>query len=545
MTVHECEIHGVDAAWWKAVNDAITQGRQPLWPATKLHLQAQDTSLPGWSALLQFVEDSANDARDTFSPKQGLGAELWSQVITLPPSIAKLKHVKKLDLYGSSLLRIPPEIGAMESLEEFDPYTSYGLHWFPYEITRCRHLRSSTVSTRALYGNYKCRPPFPSLEPVVAALVPARCSVCDGPIDPRHMQQVWVSLSVATDVLPLLVNACSWACVRKLPQPPEGYVQVPHKGGISVQQPLPSSVPPLAAAHAEQLELRVRPDRKPRPIKAFDDYWRVVEELRRRLTGDPGLAELASEIEQVLRFELERSIPREAGFSARLLASRHPAARRTALISDIHGNHAGLLAALADIESQNCDRIVCLGDLVEGGPENEEVVETLRRLNILIVRGNHDENNDVALSDSTRGFLMNLPDRMVEDDVLYVHISPRAIKRKINHEVEAWNVFDETSYRLIFIGHVHIPYIFGSRSVMYGEATRHAFEYNQPFCLSSEDSYIVSVGSIGYGRDKVGKIRYAIYDREARTVELRAIDGPVLPLDHAFAEGPVLPLEFV
>ena len=49
-----------------------------------------------------------------------------------------------------------------------------------------------------------------------------------------------------------------------------------------------------------------------------------------------------------------------------------------------------------------------------------------------------------------------------------------------------------------------------------------------------DDSYIVSVGSIGYGRDRVGRIRYAIYDCEANTVELRAVDGPVLPLDYAF-----------
>jgi len=234
---HECEMYPDDASS-DEIFEAIEQGRQPPWPAMKMHLQFQDTSLPGWIALLQLIEEAASDRRKIFSPKKELGAELWSQVITLPPSIAKLKHVKELDLYRSGLLRIPPEIGAMDSLEKFVPYTSYGLHWFPYEITRCRRLKSSTVSTRALYGNYKARPPFPSLEPVVAELVPARCSVCDGPIDPALVEQVWVSLPVATDVLPLLVNACSTSCVSKLPQPPEGYVQAPHIGGPSVQQPL-------------------------------------------------------------------------------------------------------------------------------------------------------------------------------------------------------------------------------------------------------------------------------------------------------------------
>ena len=65
-------------------------------------------------------------------------------------------------LYGSNLVRIPAEIGAMTSLEEFTPYTSYRLHWFPYELTRCPRLVRSTVSSSALYGNFKYRPPFPN-----------------------------------------------------------------------------------------------------------------------------------------------------------------------------------------------------------------------------------------------------------------------------------------------------------------------------------------------------------------------------------------------
>ena len=205
--------------------------------AQQLHLEEQDTSLPGWLALLELIELAAKDGREVMSPGQELGADLWSQILTLPPTIAKLKNVKRLNLHGSALLRIPPEIGEMEALEVFDPYTSYGLHWFPYEITRCRQLRLSYVSTRALYGNYKHHPPFPFLRPVVKALVPPCCSVCNGPLDPEYVAQRWVSLQVATDVLPLLVNACSGACLSKIPAPPAGYISRPHRGGPSMQPP--------------------------------------------------------------------------------------------------------------------------------------------------------------------------------------------------------------------------------------------------------------------------------------------------------------------
>jgi uncharacterized protein (TIGR02996 family) len=220
-----------------------------------LHTDSQDTECDAWKKLLDLVEDAA-DGREEFAPLRELSATERSQILTLPPTITKLKAVKTLHLYGSCLVRLPPEVGEMESLETFVPYTSYRLHWFPYELTRCRHLRASTVSTRALYGNYKHRPPFPRLD-FGADTGPGRkelerlplkrwagsatrpCSVCGTPFEDRRRHRVWVSLRVATDVLPLLVNACSDHCVRQLPAPPEGYVQTPHQGGDHVQQPPP------------------------------------------------------------------------------------------------------------------------------------------------------------------------------------------------------------------------------------------------------------------------------------------------------------------
>ncbi|MFI8242541.1 leucine-rich repeat domain-containing protein [Streptomyces sp. NPDC085866] len=216
------------------------------------HAEHQDTSAAGWQRLLELIDEAADDGREEFRPLVELSAGERRQVITLPPSIAKLTAVKRFVLYGSNLVRIPPEIGGMSSLEEFTPYTSYRLHWFPYEITRCSQLARSTVSTRALFGNFKLRPPFPRLQPSqdsVADLdlteLDARrwgttvirgCSVCDRPIEQSGLHQVWVSMRVATDVLPLLVNACSAACVSALPFGAEEYVQLPHKGG-RVRQP--------------------------------------------------------------------------------------------------------------------------------------------------------------------------------------------------------------------------------------------------------------------------------------------------------------------
>ena len=162
----------------------------------------------------------------------------WSAA-TLPPEIGALKSVRKLCLYGSSLVRIPPEIGDMSSLEEFDCYTSYRLHWLPFEITRCSNLVDSRISTRALYGNYKHRSPFPDLRresDFLLSIRPDTCSVCGSPLGGTYATR-WISLNIATDVAPLLVYACSGKCVDSLPTPPDNYVSKPHRGGRSIEQP--------------------------------------------------------------------------------------------------------------------------------------------------------------------------------------------------------------------------------------------------------------------------------------------------------------------
>lgn len=210
---------------------------------------------------------------------------------------------------------------------------------------------------------------------------------------------------------------------------------------------------------------------------------------------------------------------------------------RTALISDIHGHLHGLLSVLADVEESRCDRVICLGDLVEGGSEDQEVVETLQRLEIQCVRGNHDHSNDLKLPEEIQNVLSELPDTLVEDDILYCHISPREKLQRIRHTIEAWNVFDETSQRLIFTGHQHVPMIFGEKSQNFGEATQHSFEHNQPFPLHPEDRYIICVGSASYGRDHLGLLRYAIYDSKAQTVEHRSVKGQPLSKDYSVRFG--------
>jgi predicted phosphodiesterase len=63
---------------------------------------------------------------------------------------------------------------------------------------------------------------------------------------------------------------------------------------------------------------------------------------------------------------------------------------RVAILSDIHGNAVALEAVLDDLAGTPSDRIVCLGDELQGGPNPAEVAARLRALGVPVVLGNSD-----------------------------------------------------------------------------------------------------------------------------------------------------------
>lgn len=204
-----------------------------------LHTETQDITAPGWQLLLQQIGSASAPATSVFEPLVEIPADQWSAVITLPSSVSALTMVTTLRLYGSHLRRLPPEIGRMSALTNLDIYTSYSLHWLPYEVTRCTALRDSRMSTRALYGNIKTRLPFPRLTGPVGTIMPQTCSVCDKPFREGRVQLLWTTQRIATDVVPLLIHSCSSECTSHVPDAPEGYYPRPHRGGGGVGMPDP------------------------------------------------------------------------------------------------------------------------------------------------------------------------------------------------------------------------------------------------------------------------------------------------------------------
>ena len=168
--------------------------------------------------------------------------------------------------------------------------------------------------------------------------------------------------------------------------------------------------------------------------------------------------------------------------------------------------------------------------IIDGGPGNAEVVTAIKSLGITCVRGNHDFGELFNLSPELCSYLAGLPDSIIENGCIFTHISPRKKQTKIKDEYEAWNVFDDTKFRIIFVGHVHVPLVFGSDSGLPTSAKSIPVKEGVPIRLNKDFRYVICVGAVGYPRDGVRRPRFGIFDDVDGTIEIRSTDGPVLDL---------------
>lgn len=209
-----------------------------FWKPHYFHNEPKSLTKRAWDVVCEIIHDAEQKDVLELSLSQLMDKEDYYALNTLPATIGNLKALRKLVLYGSNISWIPREISECENLRKFEPYRSYRLHWLPYEIKRCEKLIDSTISTKALYGNYKLRSPFPDLKQNKWGwdINNDLCSICGE--KSTSIQQYWISEVVATDVVPLLVSVCGVNCLSKVGDYfLEDYICYPHQGGLMILQP--------------------------------------------------------------------------------------------------------------------------------------------------------------------------------------------------------------------------------------------------------------------------------------------------------------------
>lgn len=156
---------------------------------------------------------------------------------------------------------------------------------------------------------------------------------------------------------------------------------------------------------------------------------------------------------------------------------------KIAVISDIHANIYALMTVLEDIDDERVDTIICLGDLVGYGPHPNEVVSTIRRRNILCIKGNYDSSvvdNEYSfirenpinsfsmpwavneLREENRIYLDNLPSTLSLNisgkNILFVHGSPNKINEYMLEDGEnTAEIMNSLKEDILVCAHTHLP----------------------------------------------------------------------------------------
>jgi predicted phosphodiesterase len=218
------------------------------------------------------------------------------------------------------------------------------------------------------------------------------------------------------------------------------------------------------------------------------------------------------------------------------------------ILSDIHSNHEALSAVLSFVQRKRWDKAVVLGDLVGYGANPNQAVDRVRSLRpLMAIRGNHDkvcsgiENgelfNRVALEAAmwtrrklTRAnlrWLHDLPEgpAVVDGAFAISHGTPIDEDAYIFGEIEALNVFRQTSYPVCFFGHSHFPVVFGLST----EAITTLLT-NGGTCrykLKPGVRYLINPGSVGQPRDADPRAAWMLLDLERRQAWFRRVEYDV------------------
>jgi putative phosphoesterase len=196
---------------------------------------------------------------------------------------------------------------------------------------------------------------------------------------------------------------------------------------------------------------------------------------------------------------------------------------RILVVSDLHANPAALDA----LSAERFDACLCMGDLVEYGPDHGPVFEWVRKHVTVCVRGNHDhgaaqrvgvqgvsgfryltmatrQTTARTLAPDDRRYLAALPTTAMVTlgglRFLVVHASPRdPLDEYVYPDPAAWEPRLK-GYRVDFacVGHTHTQY-----KLPVGRTT------------------VVNPGSVGLSRDGDPRVRYAVI--EDGRVELKQV----------------------
>jgi predicted phosphodiesterase len=248
---------------------------------------------------------------------------------------------------------------------------------------------------------------------------------------------------------------------------------------------------------------------------------------------------------------------------------------KVAIVADIHSNATAFKAALDDVGK--VDMVWCVGDIVGYGPDPVECIDIIRAIPHICIAGNHDVcvaggpddgrfNQDALaacewsrskLDDDHKAFLLDLPlEAEPVQDVLLVHGAPGSSNTNddtgTNYETpgnpddietngasrtaklweyitstwQAEEILSVTPFKLIFVGHTHVPLLFKKSEnkeveflpLIAGESVKLDLVSNK---------YLINPGSVGQPRDGDARAGFMLFDTDSSVIEYRRVEYAV------------------
>jgi len=193
------------------------------------------------------------------------------------------------------------------------------------------------------------------------------------------------------------------------------------------------------------------------------------------------------------------------------------------VLADPHGNAVALNAVLEDASGIKPDRIVIAGDLVGYGPEPGEVIDIVRGIDAIVIKGNHDESvirreytwmNVVAASAAKWtasildvehiSYLSGLESEMELEiqgrKIGIYHGAPGDPTEYVTEDSRARKLLRESEMDILICGHTHVPMLIMDAGKMF-----------------------LNPGGIGQPRDGNPDASYAVLDPADLEVEFRRV----------------------
>jgi predicted phosphodiesterase len=214
---------------------------------------------------------------------------------------------------------------------------------------------------------------------------------------------------------------------------------------------------------------------------------------------------------------------------------------RYLILSDIHANLTALDASLSAAKGR-WEKAVCLGDVVGYGPDPNEVIDRVRALEVVTIRGNHDKaSSGVADADDfnpvARAAALWTRNQLRPDNQEWLEKLPQGpltvngfslVHGALNDEDEyvlapaqALDTLADAPSAVTFFGHTHVQGGFFLRDdqVSMLQVKPEGKRAYTTVKIEPGATYMLNPGSIGQPRDGDTRAAFAIADLPNNSVE--------------------------